>query len=85
MPLIVCVNKCDLQSSVIREESSNKIQIILYHLRKFCIQCKYFVDVDGATLVYTSIKNNSNLNVLYEYILHRAYKMPLRFKPEVIN
>lgn len=43
------------------------------------------ISVDGATLVYTSIKNNSNLNVLYEYILHRAYKMPLRFKPETIN
>lgn len=73
MPLIVCVNKCDLQSSVLREDSSNKIQLILYHLRKFCIQY-------GASLIYTSIKNNSNLSTLYEYILHRSYKMPLRFK-----
>lgn len=37
--------------------------------------------IDGGTLIYTSIKNNSNLNILYEYILHRAYNMPLRFKP----
>lgn len=50
----------------------------MYHLRKFCV--KY-----GASLVYTSIKNNSNLNTLYEYVLHRAYKMPLRFKAETIN
>ena len=42
-------------------------------------------NVDGGSLIYTSIKNNSNLNVLYEYILHRAYKMPLRHKPEAIN
>lgn len=42
----------------------------------------YFIPhLDGGTLVYTSIKNNSNLNTLYEYILHRGYKMPLRFKP----
>ena len=40
MPLVVCVNKCDLQSSVLREDSSNKIQFILYHLRKFCVRCK---------------------------------------------
>lgn len=40
---------------------------------------------DGGTLVYTSIKNNSNLNTLYEYVLHRAYNMPLRFKPATAN
>lgn len=41
--------------------------------------------LDGGTLIYTSIKNNSNLNTLYEYILHRSYKMPLRFKQEIVN
>lgn len=40
---------------------------------------------DGASLIYTSIRNNSNLSTLYEYILHRAYDFPLRFKPEVVN
>ena len=44
-----------------------------------------FFHSDGGTLIYTSIKNNANLNVLYEYILHRAYNLSLRFKPEAIN
>lgn len=57
----------------------------MYHLRKFCVKCKISSKLDGASLVYTSIKNNSNLNTLYEYVLHRAYKMPLRFKAETIN
>jgi hypothetical protein len=39
----------------------------------------------GATLVYTSTKNNSNLNVFYEYILHRSYDFPLRYKSETVN
>lgn len=40
---------------------------------------------DGASLIYTSIRNNSNLNLLYEYLLHRAYQFPLRFKTEAVN
>ena len=39
VPLVVCVNKCDLQSQVLREESSGKIQLILYHLRSLCVKC----------------------------------------------
>lgn len=36
-------------------------------------------------MVYTSIKNNSNLNLIYEYALHLAYNFPFRFKSEAIN
>lgn len=41
--------------------------------------------IDGAALVYTSIKNNSNLNLFYEYTLHLAYNFPFRFKSEDKN
>jgi hypothetical protein len=64
-PLIICVNKCDQQSLVLREESSLKMQIILYHLRNFCLTCTYYMDLVGVTLIFTSIKNNSNLNTVY--------------------
>lgn len=40
LPFIVCVNKCDLQSQVLRDDSANKLILILYHLRSFCVQCK---------------------------------------------
>ena len=36
-------------------------------------------------MIYTSLQNNSNTNILYEYILHRAYNMPLKYKAEAIN
>lgn len=39
VPLLVCVNKSDLQSQVLREESTSKILVILYHLRSLCIKC----------------------------------------------
>jgi hypothetical protein len=39
VPLLICVNKCDLQSQVFREDSTNKILIILYHLRTQSIKC----------------------------------------------
>ncbi len=36
-------------------------------------------------MIYTSIKNNSNLNLIYEYTLHLAYGFPFRFKSEDKN
>lgn len=36
-------------------------------------------------MIYTSIKNNSNLNLIYEYTLNLAYGFPFRFKSEAIN
>ncbi len=35
--------------------------------------------------MYTSIKNNSNLNLIYEYTLSLAYNFPFRFRSEAIN
>jgi dynein light intermediate chain 1 len=76
IPLIVAVNKSDLQSVVLRDK--DKISFVEYHLRKFCLTY-------GGTLIYTSTKNHSNLDVFYEYILHRVYDFSLRFKAESIN
>lgn len=50
-----------------------------------CSMYFLFLKIDGASLIYTSIKNNSNLNLIYEYTLSLAYKFPLRFKSEAIN
>ncbi len=41
--------------------------------------------IDGATIIYTSAKPNINLNILYEYILHRIYKFELRHKPNIMD
>jgi len=78
LPIIISVNKADLQTTVFRDKNAEKISFVQYHLREACM--KY-----GATLVYASTKNNSNLNVFYEYILHRSYGFPLKYKSETVN
>ena len=40
---------------------------------------------DGGSLIYTSVKNHTNLTILYEYILHYAYGVPFRFEPEIMD
>lgn len=49
------------------------------------LNVRFINNSDGASLIYTSIKNNSNLNLIYEYTLHLAYNFPFRFKSEAIN
>lgn len=34
---------------------------------------------DGATLIYTSNKNEINIESFYEYILHRFFNLQLRY------
>jgi hypothetical protein len=54
-------------------------------LKEILCSTYLFIYLDGASLVYTSIKNNSNLNLLYEYILSLAYNFPFKYKPESSN
>jgi hypothetical protein len=53
--------------------------------KKILCSMYVFIYVDGATLIYTSIKNNSNLNLLYEYILSLSYNFQFKYKPESSN
>lgn len=35
------------------------------------------VDVlDGAALIYTSIKENKNIDLMYKYLVHKLYGFP---------
>lgn len=36
-------------------------------------------------MLFTSQKTNTNLNIFYEYILHRLYDQPLRHKSDIQN
>ena len=40
---------------------------------------------DGASLIYTSCKNNYNLDVFYEYLLYLLYGFKLKCKAETVN
>lgn len=59
LPFVICVNKCDLQSQVLREESNSKILVILYHLRTACIKC---------TVALIFRRSNSDLHIHQEQL-----------------
>lgn len=64
------INKADILDS--SGEASKFIikhfDFIQYHIRDYAI--KY-----GASVITTSATKDKNLNVLYQYMLHRLYKM----------
>uniref|UniRef100_A0A914D635 Dynein light intermediate chain n=1 Tax=Acrobeloides nanus TaxID=290746 RepID=A0A914D635_9BILA len=64
-PVIVVITKSDLHSEL-SDEQLNKVQ---YHVRRFCLQ-------HGAALVYTSAKDEKNIQLLYKYLGHRVYSLP---------
>ncbi|XP_034050548.1 cytoplasmic dynein 1 light intermediate chain 1-like, partial [Thalassophryne amazonica] len=45
---------------------------------RFCLQY-------GASLVYTSVKEMKNLDVLYKYLVHRLYGFPFHFPAQVVE
>ena len=40
-------------------------------MRKFCLQY-------GASLFYTSVKEDKNCDLLYKYLVHRIYHFPFK-------
>ena len=42
-------------------------------VRKFCLQY-------GASLFYTSVKEDKNCDLLYKYLVHRIYHFPFKVR-----
>lgn len=40
---------------------------------------------DGAALLYTSMKENKNLDLLYKYLVHRLYGFPFDMLAQVVD
>jgi len=40
---------------------------------------------DGAALLYTSMKENKNLDLLYKYLVHRLYGFPFNIPAQVVE
>lgn len=79
IPIIVICSKVDLlqhgEKKVLLEQNLDFIQ---KHIREYCLQF-------GATVIFTSATANRNLDVLYQYILHRLYNFDFIFKPEIVE
>lgn len=79
VPLVIVVNKSDIvMQTGERKKFEEDSEFILKHIRNFAL-------IYGATIIYSSSKQNTNLNVIYEYILHRIYKFDLRHRPNLMD
>lgn len=47
-------------------------------IRRFCLQ-------NGASLFYTSVKEDKNCDLLYKYLTHRIYDLPFRTPALVVE
>ncbi|XP_055155365.1 cytoplasmic dynein 1 light intermediate chain 2 isoform X6 [Symphalangus syndactylus] len=68
IPVLVVCTKCDAVSVLEKEHDyrDEHLDFIQSHLRRFCLQY-------GAALIYTSVKEEKNLDLLYKYIVHKTY------------
>lgn len=75
IPLIVAVLRADGASALEGQKTIGWAETIETHLRNECLSY-------GATLVYTMVQNKtiSNIDTLYEYIVHRLYAYPFKRK-----
>ncbi|XP_033854631.3 cytoplasmic dynein 1 light intermediate chain 1 [Acipenser ruthenus] len=80
VPLLVICTKCDAISALEKEHDyrDEHFDFIQSHIRRFCLQY-------GAALVYTSIKENKNIDLLYKYIVYRLYGFSFNFPAQVVE
>ena len=79
VPVMVICCKSDLIWSVDKNRDQNEriLDSVLKALREFCVTY-------GASLFYTSTKSAINVNVIYDYIMHRLYGFPFKHKPQIM-
>lgn len=51
---------------------------MLQWIRRFCLE-------NGASLFYTSVKEDKNCDLLYKYLTHRIYDLPIRTPALVVE
>ncbi|KAM4614395.1 cytoplasmic dynein 1 light intermediate chain 2 [Discoglossus pictus] len=68
IPVLVVCTKCDAVSVLEKEHDyrDEHFDFIQSHIRRFCLQY-------GAALIYTSVKEEKNLDLLHKYIVHKTY------------
>uniref|UniRef100_A0A3Q1IZQ9 Dynein light intermediate chain n=1 Tax=Anabas testudineus TaxID=64144 RepID=A0A3Q1IZQ9_ANATE len=80
IPVVVVCTKCDAISTLEKEHDyrDEHLDFIQSHIRRFCLQY-------GASLVYTSVKEMKNLDILYKYLVHRLYGFPFHCPAQVVE
>ncbi|XP_031702029.1 cytoplasmic dynein 1 light intermediate chain 2 isoform X1 [Anarrhichthys ocellatus] len=69
IPVLIVCTKCDAVSVLEKEHDYREehFDFIQSHIRQFCLQY-------GAGLIYTSVKEEKNMDLLYKYIVHKMYE-----------
>ncbi|GLD75294.1 cytoplasmic dynein 1 light intermediate chain 1-like isoform X2 [Lates japonicus] len=80
IPVVVVCTKCDAISTLEKEHDyrDEHLDFIQSHIRRFCLQY-------DASLVYTSVKEMKNLDILYKYLVHRLYGFPFHCPAQVVE
>ncbi|XP_070759715.1 cytoplasmic dynein 1 light intermediate chain 2 isoform X3 [Enoplosus armatus] len=68
IPVLIVCTKCDAVSVLEKEHDYREehFDFIQSHIRQFCLHY-------GAGLIYTSVKEEKNMDLLYKYIVHKMY------------
>ena len=74
------VLQCDAISVLEKEHDyrDEHFDFIQSHIRKFCLQY-------GAALIYASVKENKNIDLVYKYIVQKLYGFPYKIPAVVVE
>ena len=80
LDLIVVVTKTDYMSDLERDYDYKEehFDFIQQSIRHFCLTF-------GASLFYTSVKEDKNCDLLYKYLVHRIYRFPFKTPALVVE
>jgi len=80
LDLIVVVTKTDYMADLEKDYDykDEHFDFIQQAVRKFCLQY-------GASLFYTSVKEDKNCDLLYKYLVHRIYHFPFKTPALVVE
>ncbi|VDI47925.1 dynein light intermediate chain 1, cytosolic [Mytilus galloprovincialis] len=88
IPIVVVLTQSDAISKLEKEHDYREehFDFIQQHVRKFCLKFQMkWVYLDGASLVYTSVKEEKNCDLLYRYLVHRIYGFPFDMPAYVVE
>ncbi|KAI6653846.1 Cytoplasmic dynein 1 light intermediate chain 2 [Oopsacas minuta] len=80
IPLIVLVTKTDVMTDLEKDfdYKDEHFDFIQQKIRNFCLR-------HGAALFYTSVKEDKNISLLYQYIVHKMYRLPFPYTASVVD
>ncbi|XP_076042087.1 dynein light intermediate chain isoform X2 [Oratosquilla oratoria] len=78
--VLVVVTKTDYMTTLEKDMDYKEehFDFIQQSIRKFCLQY-------GASLFYTSVKEDKNCDLLYKYLVHKIYNFPFRTPALVVE